>query len=132
MHYPYEGRTGRDTQSAIIDPAVEPDLSGISGAMLPAVSGMLAYAAAARPALGEVRKELAKLLVDAGRADPAAAVRRLAEIAYRERPGDPEPPLTLPSRERWPGPRDSPHIPSTLVRQAAERLRREYASSAPF
>jgi eukaryotic-like serine/threonine-protein kinase len=131
-HYPYEGETTRDIQNALVNPAINPDLSGIPGALLPAISGMLAYAAAARPALNEVRKELARVLADAGQADPAVAVRRLAEATYRERPGAPAPTLTVPPRERWPGPQDDPHVPSALVRQAADRLRRDYAASAPF
>jgi serine/threonine protein kinase len=131
-HYPYEGETPRDIQNAIVDPAIDPDLSGVPGVILPAVSGMLAYAAAARPSLNEVRKDLAKVLADAGLADPAVAVRRLAEVTYREDPGAPEPTLSVPARERWPGPQDDPHVPSALVRQAADRLRRDYAASAPF
>lgn len=131
-HYPYEGQTGRDTQNAVIDPAVDPDLSGVPAVMFPAISGMLAYAAAARPALGEVRKELFRLLADAGQPDPADAVLRLAEVTYRERPGAPGSPLTVPPRERWPGPQGDPRVPSVLVRDAADRLRRDYAASAPF
>jgi serine/threonine protein kinase len=131
-HYPYEALTGRDTQSAITDPAIDPDLSGIPAAALPAISGMLAYAAAARPTLDEVRAELTPITASAGLAGPAAAVRRLAELTYHERPEDPEPPLTVPPRERWPGPQGDPHVPSTLVRQAADRLRRDYDRSAPF
>jgi serine/threonine protein kinase len=131
-HYPYEGETARDIQNAIINPAIDPDLSGILGAMLPAISGMLTYADVARPALNEVRKELTRILADAGQADPGVAVRRLAEVTYREPPGAPEPPLTIPPRERWPGPQDDPHVPSALVREAADWLRRDYAASAPF
>lgn len=130
-HYPYEGTTARETQNAIVDAAVDPDLSGIPGVLLPVVSEMLAYAAAARPALDEVHRELAKVLADAGQVDPTAAVRRLAEVTYREQPGDPEPPLTVPP-ERWPRPQGDPHVPSALVREAATWLRRDYAASAPF
>jgi serine/threonine protein kinase len=131
-HYPYEGETARDIQNAITNAAIDPDLSGIPGVMLPAISGMLTYAAAARSTLNEVRKELTRILADAGQADPAVAVRRLAEVTYRERAGAPEPPLTIPPRERWPGPQDDPHVPSALVREAADWLRRDYAASAPF
>ena len=77
-HYPYQGETGRDTQNAITDPAVEPDLSGIPAVLLPTISGMLAYAAAARPTVGDVHAELAKILADAGQTDPDAAVWLLA------------------------------------------------------
>ena len=45
---------------------------------------------------------------------------------------DPPPPLTIPVRGPWPEPKLTPHISSALVRQAAGRLRREYAASAPF
>jgi serine/threonine protein kinase len=131
-HYPYEGETARDIQNAVTNPAIDPDLSGIPVVLLPAISGMLAYAAAARPALNEVRKELVRVLADAGQADPTVAVRRLAEATYRERPGAPQPPLTAPPRERWPGPQEDPRVPRALVREAADRLRHDYAASAPF
>ena len=139
-HYPYEGQSGRDTQSAIADPAVDPDLSGVPPVMLPLLAGLLAYSAEARPPLDEVREELAKLAdanqadrADrANRADPAGVVSRLADATYRERPTDPDPPLTDLPRERWPMPQDDPHVPSVLVMEAAERLRRDYAASAPF
>ena len=75
-HYPYQGETGRDTQNAITDPAVEPDLSGIPAVLLPAISGMLAYAAAARLTVGEVHAELAKIPRGRGRDRPGR--RRLA------------------------------------------------------
>jgi eukaryotic-like serine/threonine-protein kinase len=130
-HYPYEGQSGRDTQSVIADPAVDPDLSGIPAVMCPLITGMLAYSAAARPVLDEVREELVKL-ADANQANPADAVRRLADATYRERPTDPDPPLIDLPRERWPMPQDDPHVPSVLVMEAAERLRRDYAASAPF
>jgi serine/threonine protein kinase len=131
-HYPYQGKTGRDTQNAIVDPAVEPDLSGIPAALLPAISGMLAYAAAARPTTGEVHAELAKILADGGQTDPDAVVWRLAEATFRNSPGAPEYPRTIPPPRRLPDPEGDPRVPSTLVRQAADRLRRDYAASAPF
>ena len=131
-HYPYQGETGRDTQNAITDPAVEPDLSGIPAVLLPAISGMLAYAAAARPTVGEVRAELAKILAAAGETDPDAAVWRLAEATFRNSPGAPERPRTIPPPQRLPDPEGDPRVPSALVRQAADRLRRDYAASASF
>jgi serine/threonine protein kinase len=131
-HYPYEAGTTREIQNAIADPAADPDLSGVPGAILPAIAGMLAYAEAARPTLGEVRKDLADALAGDGQDDPAAAVRRLADITYQEAPGAPDPTPTIPRRERLPGPQGDPRVPSTLVRQAADRLRRDYSASAPF
>jgi eukaryotic-like serine/threonine-protein kinase len=131
-HYPYQGETGRDTQSAITDPAVEPDLSGIPADLLPAISCMLAHAAVARPTIGEVRAELAKILADDGQTDPDAAVWCLAEATFRDSPGAPERPRTIPPPPRLPDPEGDPRVPSALVRQAADRLRRDYAASAPF
>lgn len=131
-HYPYQGETGRDTQSAIADPAIEPDLSGVPAVLLTAISGMVAYSAGARPAVGEVRAELAEILADAGLGDPDAAVRRLAEATFRDQPGDPEGPRTVPSPQRLPDSEGDPRVPRTLVKEAAERLRRDYAASAPF
>jgi serine/threonine protein kinase len=131
-HYPYQGETGRDTQSAIIDPGVEPDLSGIPAVLLPVISGMLAFAVAARPTVGEVHAELAKVLADAGQPDPDGAVRCLAEATFRDSPGAPERPRTIPPPQRLPDPEGDPRVPSSLVKQAADRLRREYAVSAPF
>lgn len=132
QHYPYQAESAREIQNAIIDPAVEPDLSGIPGAVVPAIAGMLAYAEAARPTLGEVHKELAQVLADAGHDDPVAAVRRLAAVTYQEAPGGPDPMPVIPRRPRLPGPLADPHVPSDLVRQAAGRLRRDYSASAPF
>ena len=131
-HYPYQGETGRETQSAIIDPSVEPDLSGVPAVLLPAISGMLAYVAAARPTVSEARAELVKILADAGETDPDTAIQRLAEATFWDSPGAPERPKTIPPPRRLPDPEADPRVPSTLVRQAADRLRRDYAASAPF
>lgn len=131
-HYPYQGESGHDTLSVIIDPAVDPDLSGVPAVLLPAISGMLAWAAAARPAIGEVRAELAKVLADAGQTDPDASVQKLAQATFWETLSAPERPRTIPPPQRLPDPEGDPRVPSTLVKQAADRLRRDYAASAPF
>lgn len=131
-HYPYQGDSVRSTQSAIANPAVDPDLSGIPAVLLPAVSGMLAYAADARPTVGEAHAQLAGILADMGLTDPDAAIRHLAESTFREQPGDPERPRTIPPPQRLADPEGDPRVPPTLVKEAAERLRRDYAASAPF
>jgi eukaryotic-like serine/threonine-protein kinase len=131
-HYPYQGESVRSTQSAIVDPAIEPDLSGIPAVLLPAISSMLAYAATARPAVTEVHAALSKILADASLTDPDAAIQQLAEATFREHPGSPERPRTIPPPQRLPDPEGDPRVPSTLVKNAAERLRRDYAASAPF
>lgn len=131
-HYPFQGESGRETLSVIVDPAVEPDLSGVPAVLLPAVSGMLAWAAAARPTVAVAHAELVKVLADMGQTDPDAAVRRLAEATFWESPGTPERPRTVPPRPRLPDAAGEPRVPSTLVKRAAERLRRDYAASAPF
>ena len=131
-HYPHQRETTRETLSALIDPAVEPDRSGIPDVLLPAISGMLAYAAAARSTVGQVHAELVKVLADAGETDPDAALLHLAEATFWENPGAPERPRTVPPPHRLPGPEGDPRVPSTLVKQEADRLRRDYAASAPF
>lgn len=131
-HYPFESESGRETLSIIIDPAVDPDLSGVPAALLPAVSSMLDWAAAARPTVREARAGLAKILADMGQTDPDTAVRRLAEATFWESVSAPERPKIIPPPQRLPDPEGDPRVPSTLVKQAADRLRRDYAASAPF
>lgn len=128
-HYPFDGQTGSDVHNAILDSGTPPDLGGTPPELMPAISGMLAYAAAARPGIGQVRAELAGVLAKAGWTDPAAALVWLAQQTYRERPGDP--PLAGPPRDMR-RPPEASHVPSALVIEAAERLRRGYARSAPF
>jgi serine/threonine protein kinase len=131
-HYPYQGESARSTQSAIADPGIEPDLSGTPVVLLPVISSVLAYAAMARPAVSEVHAALGEILVDAGLADPDTAIQQLAEATFREHPGSPERPRTIPPPQRLLDPEGDPRVPSTLVKAAAERLRRDYAASAPF
>ena len=71
---------------AIADPATPPDLAGVPEALIAPVTGMLAQAPAARPALSEVTIALTKVL-----ADPGGGLQRLAEATYRERTTDPPP-----------------------------------------
>lgn len=131
-HYPHHGETGRDTLSAVIDPGIPPDLSGVPAILSPVIEGMVAYAAAARPMVGQARAELVKVLAEAGRTDPDAAIQRLAEATFWENPSAPEQPQTVPPPQRLPDREGDPRVPSTLVKQEADRLRREYAASAPF
>ena len=131
-HYPLQKETGRDTLSAIIDPGIPPDLSGVPAVLLPAIEGMLAYAAAARPSVGQTRAKLARILADTGCTSLDAAIRSLAEVTFRENPGAPDRPQAMPPPQRLPDPAGDPRVPGTLVQQQADRLRRDYAASAPF
>jgi serine/threonine protein kinase len=133
-HYPYMRPTLPTLLFAIADSATQPDLAGVPEPLITAVSAMLAQAPAARPSLTEVTAALAKMLAtalpDGGPTDPGEALRQLAVRTYRERDTDPPPvdppqarPLRLP---------DNPKVPSPLVREAADTLRRDYARAAPF
>lgn len=58
------------------------------------------------------------------------ALRRLAEVTYRERDSDPppaEPPRPRPARLA-----ENPHVPGPLVTRIAEDLRRDYRRDARF
>ena len=127
-HYPYERPTVPATLYAIADAATPPDLAGVPEILAGPVTGMLAHAPAARPTLAEVTVALTKVL--AQRADPGAGLRRLAEATYRERPTDPPP--ADPPRARRPRLPEDPRVPSVLVQQVADNLRRDYAKDAPF
>jgi serine/threonine protein kinase len=125
-HYPYQRPTVPATLYAIADAATPPDLAGVPEILAGPIADMLAHAPAARPTLGEVITALAKLLTD----DPGDCLQRLAEATYRERPSDPppaDPPATR--RRRLP---ETPRVPSALVQQVADGLRRDYAKDAPF
>ena len=126
-HYPYERATLQALLFAITDAATPPDLSGVPPALIAPVTGMLAHAAAARPTLEEVAAELAEVLRPA---DVAGALRRLAEVTYRERETDPPP--ADPPRQRPVRLPEIPEVPSALVARIAEDLRRDYRRDARF
>jgi len=130
-HYPYQRPTVPAMLYAIADAATPPDLAGVPEILAGPVAGMLAHASAARPDLGEVTAELIRVLAASGQADPAGAgLRRLAEATYRERPTDPPP--ADPPRARRPRLPADPRVPSALVQQVADKLRRGYAKDASF
>ncbi len=129
-HYPYERPTVPAMLYAIADAATPPDLAGVPGTLVGPVAGMLAHAAAARPTLAEVTVALTKVLADSGLADAVSGLRLLAEATYRERPTDPPP--ADPPRARRPRLPEDPRVPSVLVQQVADNLRRNYARDAPF
>jgi serine/threonine protein kinase len=126
-HYPYARPTLPALLFAIADAATTPDVAGVPEALIAPVTGMLAHAPAARPVLSEVVAELAAVL-DPSKAD--TALRRLAEVTYRERDTDP-PPAEPPSQRpaRLPA---NPHVPGPLVARIAEDLRRDYRRDAKF
>jgi eukaryotic-like serine/threonine-protein kinase len=125
-HYPYERQTVPTLLHAIADAATPPDLAGVPEVLAGPIAGMLAHAPAARPALDEVTAALAGLLIG----DPGTGLRRLAEVTYRERPTDPPP--ADPPRARRPRLPENPRVPSVLVQQIADSLRRDYSKDAPF
>jgi len=73
---------------------------------------------------------LTNVLADFGPTDPGTGLRLLAETTYRERPTDPPP--ADPPRARRPRLPEDPRVPSVLVQQVADNLRRNYARDAPF
>ena len=129
-HYPYERPTVPAMLYAIADAATPPDLAGVPEVLVGPVTGMLAHAPAARPTLTEVTVALTEVLADSGPTDPGGGLRRLAEATYRERPTDPPP--ADPPRARRPRLPENPRVPSVLVQQVADNLRRDYARDAPF
>jgi serine/threonine protein kinase len=129
-HYPYERPTVPATLHAIADAATPPDLAGLPETLVPLVAGMLAHAPSARPVLSEVTTALTEVLAAGGPADPGDGLQRLAEVTYRERPTDPPP--ADPPRARRPRLPRNPRVPSVLVQQVADDVRRSYASGAPF
>lgn len=126
-HYPYTKPTLPAMLFAITDPATPPDVAGVPAALIAPVTGMLAHAPAARPVLSEVAAELVGVLSPS---KPDTALRRLAEVTYRERDTDP-PPAEPPSQRpaRLPA---NPHVPGPLVARIAEDLRRDYRRDAMF
>ena len=125
-HYPYTRPTVPAMLYAIADAATPPDLAGVPELLVSPVTGMLAHAPATRPALNEATAALTGLLTG----DPADGLRRLAEATYRERPTDPPP--ADPPRARRPRLPENPRVPSVLVQQIADSLRRGYDKDAPF
>jgi serine/threonine protein kinase len=122
--YPYERPTVPALLLAIADPATDPDLSGLPEEIKPLITGMLAYHPASRSTLADVTTELKKALNEAG-LSPTEAQSEFARLTYLERDTDPPPASPVPKAKlrRLPG---GPYIPSDLVRQVAEDLRRDY------
>jgi serine/threonine protein kinase len=125
-HYPYERPTVPALLHAIADAATPPDLAGVPEILACRIAAMLAHAPTARPALDEVTAALTELLTG----DPAAGLRQLADATYRERPADPPP--ADPPRTRRPRLPENLRVPSALVQQIADSLRRDYSKDAPF
>ena len=92
---------------------------------------MLAHAPAARPALGEVTAALAKVLADGGLTDPGdGAPAAGGGHLPRTRPPTRRPPSRPAARRpRLP---ENPRVPSVLVQQVADTLRRDYAATPRF
>jgi eukaryotic-like serine/threonine-protein kinase len=126
--YPYERPSVPALLLALTDPATDPDLTGLPEEIRQLVAEMLAHHPGSRRTLADVPSELTHILGRAGLA-PAAAQREFAHLTYIERESDPPPAAPAPRRDRrrLPG---NPHVPSDLVRQVAENLRREYARGA--
>ena len=126
--YPYERPSVPALLLALTDPATDPDLSGLPEEIRQLVTGMLAYHPESRRTLAGVSGELKRILDRAG-LSPAQAQREFARLTYIERGSDPPPAAREPRRDRRRLPGNS-HVPSALVRQVAENLRRDYARGA--
>jgi serine/threonine protein kinase len=126
--YPYDRPTVPALLLAITNPATDPDLSGLPEEIKPLITGMLAYHPASRSTLADVTTELMKVLNEAG-FSPTEAQSEFAQLTYLERDTDPPsaPPVPKTKLRRLPG---DPYVPSELVRQVAEDLRRDYARGA--
>jgi serine/threonine protein kinase len=126
--YPYERPTVPALLLAVADPATDPDLSGLPAEFTPLITGMLAYHPASRRTLADVTSELKQILNDAA-LSLAEAQSGFTQLTYMERDADPPPapPAPRTSVRRLPG---DPHVPSDLVHQVAESLRRQYARGA--
>jgi eukaryotic-like serine/threonine-protein kinase len=126
--YPYERPSVPALLLAVADPATDPDLTGLPEEFKQLVTGMLTYHPESRRTLLDVSGELTRILADAG-ISPAQAQREFTQLTYIERETDPPPATPAPRRDRRRLPGD-PHVPSDLVHQVAENLRREYARGA--
>jgi serine/threonine protein kinase len=126
--YPYERPTVPALLLAITDPTTDPDLTGLPEEIKQLITGMLAHHPTSRRTLADVTAELTKILNDAG-LSLTSAQSEFAQLTFIERDTDPSPapPVPTASQRRLPG---TPHVPSDLVRQVAEDLRREYARGA--
>jgi eukaryotic-like serine/threonine-protein kinase len=126
--YPYERPTVAALLLAIADPATDPDLSGLPEEIKPLITGMLAHHPASRRTLADVTTELTKILNEAG-LSLTEAQAEFTRLTYLERDTDPPPapPAPRTNVRRLPG---EPHVPSDLVRQVAENMRRDYARGA--
>lgn len=126
--YPYERPTVAALLLAIADPATDPDLTGVPAEIKDLVVGLLAHHPQDRRTLGDVIAELKAILDDAG-LSLTQAQSEFAQSTYIEREDDPPPAPPAPKEptRRLPG---NPHVPSDLVHQVAENLRREYARGA--
>lgn len=128
--YLYQRTTQQALLHAVADPATDPDLSGLPAVMTPLVGRMLVHDPASRPALAEVKAELSVVLAAAGLSGQQAQLR-LAALTYVERSSDP-PSVADPPRRRRLAELAAPHVPSALVGQIADSLRRDYARDARF
>lgn len=126
--YPYERPTVPALLLAIADPAIDPHLTGVPEEIKDLVAGMLAHHPQDRRTLADVAVELKTILDDAG-LHLTQAQAEFAQLTYMERDDDPPPAPPAPKAptRRLPG---NPHVPSDLVHQVAENLRREYARGA--
>jgi eukaryotic-like serine/threonine-protein kinase len=128
-HNLYQRPTQQALLHAVADPATDPDLSGLPAVMTPLVGQMLAHDPASRPTLSEATVELSAILAAAGLSAQSAQLRLVA-LTYVERSSDP--PVPDPPRRRRLAELAAPHVPSALVSQIADSLRRDYARDAQF
>ncbi|WP_211247462.1 serine/threonine-protein kinase [Cryptosporangium arvum] len=91
-HYPYDGPTWQSIVLQVANPALEPDLTGLPGALRPLITAMFAHEATDRPTLDTVTSTCADLL---RLADVHPVVARRALIDRTTAPSSPRVVSTL-------------------------------------
>ncbi|PNE38155.1 serine/threonine-protein kinase [Streptomyces noursei] len=77
-HYPYDGSRWEAIAIQVVNPDMEPDLSGLPAELTPVVASMLAFEPGDRPSLEQVTRQCADLLRSLGMS-PARARRALIQ-----------------------------------------------------
>lgn len=124
-HYPYTADTVVALMAKIISADVPPDVAGLPDAFAGPVGAMLAHDPQSRPTVAEARASLEPLCGDA----LPTAIRALTLATYVERESDP-PEVAPPPRRRVDLSQVAP--PGSVVARLADRLRTDYAATAPF
>jgi serine/threonine protein kinase len=128
-HYLYDRPSMPALLFAIADPGTEPDLSGVPEQLKEPITRMLAHDPHGRPSLAEVTGTLDTILASHGK-NTADAQRELARLTYIVRDTDPPPVVQPRQGDRGTRMATDAHVPTALVRDIAESLRKSYAREA--